>query len=68
MTFLKISNFVDFLKAKGFQNSDPSFSNYHTTYLSLSSSLNFDYVNNLLDEKNSSFDVISAHKMIDKNI
>lgn len=61
------SNFVDFLKAKGFQNSDPSFSNYHTTYLSLSSSLNFDYVNNLLDEKNSSFDVISAHKMIDKN-
>lgn len=61
------SNFTEFLLQKGFRSSFPSFSNYHTTYLSLSSSLNLDYVNELIDEDNSSFNVISANRLIDKN-
>jgi hypothetical protein len=61
------SDFNDYLIQKGFQSNTPSYSNYHTTYLSLSSSLNLNYVNELLDEKNSSFDVISANRLIDKN-
>lgn len=61
------SDFENYLIQKGFQSSFPSYSNYPTTYLSLSSSLNLNYVNELLDEKNSSFDVISANRLIDRN-
>lgn len=61
------SDFKQFLLQKGFKSSFPSYSNYHTTYLSLSSSLNLNYVNELIDENNSSFNVVSANRLIDKN-
>ena len=61
------SEFDKFLIEKGFQSSYPSYSNYPTTYLSLSSSLNLNYVNQLLDEDKNYFDVTSANRLIDKN-
>ena len=62
------SDFTDYLFDKGFQFSTPSYSNYQTTYLSIPSSLNLNYVNELVDENNSSFNVISANRLIDRNI
>ena len=41
--------FTESLKEKGFYEADKSVSNYHTTYLSLASSLNMEYINYLSD-------------------
>jgi hypothetical protein len=41
--------FTEFLKEKGFYIADKSVSNYHTSYLSMASSLNMEYINYLSD-------------------
>jgi len=41
--------FLDFLKSRGFQMSNESYSNYPSTTNSLASSLNMNYVHNLID-------------------
>lgn len=46
------SGFINFLTSKGFYVATASQSNYLQTYLSLSSSLNFEYVQTLADSKN----------------
>lgn len=43
------SGFINFLKSKGFFVADQSSSNYAQTFLSMSSSLNLDYIDDLID-------------------
>lgn len=43
------SEFLDFLKNRGFQIADESYSNYPNTRNSITSSLNMDYIHNLVD-------------------
>ena len=61
------SEFVNFLESKGFQASYPSFSNYPNTYLSLSSSLNMEYVHYLLNDDTKTFDTRLANDIINNN-
>ena len=44
------SEFMEFLKSKGFYVADKSISNYAHTFLSLASSLNMDYMNEISEE------------------
>jgi len=48
------SNFVDFLKSKGFYVASQSAENYPKTFVSLASCLNMEYLDYLSDHKNSS--------------
>lgn len=61
------TDFISYLESKGFQTSHPSFSNYPNTYLSLSSSLNMEYVPYLLDDEANTFDTKSAINIINNN-
>jgi hypothetical protein len=62
------SEFVDYLRSKGFYVASHSRSNYATTFLSLASSLNVEYVNDVIDGLGSKSDERSVFfKMIENN-
>jgi hypothetical protein len=62
------SDFVNYLKKKGFYVAPDSHSNYAWTFLSLPSSLSFDYINYLADKiGRSSSDLRLPYKMIKNN-
>ena len=62
------SDFISFLSSKNFFISENSFAHYHTSFLTITSLLNMDYINHLtndvgVDSKNR----FIAYKMIDQN-
>lgn len=61
------SEFVEFLSGKGFYVADNSQSNYMMTHLSLSSSLNFEYLNDLEDHFGNSANRGPYSYMIENN-
>lgn len=62
------SDFVSFLSSKKFFITDNSFSHYHTSFLSIASMLNMEYINNLTnDVGENSKNRYLAYKMIDQN-
>jgi len=62
------SDFTSFLSSKNFFITEDSFSNYHTSFLSIASMLNMKYINNLTDDVGeNSKNRYLAYKMIDQN-
>ena len=62
------SDFISELTARGFYVSSNSYSNYHSTFLSLTSSLNMEYLNNLIEKVGSdSSDRRLFHKLWNNN-
>jgi len=62
------SDMVNYLRQKGFIVTDKSNANYISTELSLSSSLNLEYLDNLIDQVESeSGDVHPLHQMMENN-
>jgi len=59
--------FIEYLETNEFFIPQTSFSNYALTFLSLSSSLNMDYVNEKIPIKNKSVDRSTLYQMIDEN-
>lgn len=54
------SEFIQFLKRRGFYIVENSYANYQSTYLSLSSSLNMDYLHNLVEDRGDRANTLSA--------
>jgi hypothetical protein len=62
------SNFLDYLREKGFYVASESYANYSTTFQTLASVLNMEYVNWIGDEiEENSNDHHLAYKLVEKN-
>ncbi|MGM0600164.1 MAG: sulfatase-like hydrolase/transferase [Candidatus Rifleibacteriota bacterium] len=63
----KKSSFIDFLKSQGFYVADKARANYCQTYLSLSSSLNFTYLDKIAKRQKNSNSVEPLIKVVSNN-
>ncbi|MAS51428.1 MAG: hypothetical protein CL712_05945 [Chloroflexi bacterium] len=62
------SDFISFLSSKNFIIPEKTFSHYHTSFLTITSLLNLDYINHLtVDVGENSKNRFQAYKMIDQN-